>query len=166
MGSAMANPQRKKRRPRQAPTIAANEDDRDLLDQYLYEVSKTPLLKPDEEIALAKKVRAGDQEAMQELAKRNLRFAISVAKKYPNRAAPRPRPARPAEPLRRGLRREPTPEEISEATSLSLEVVQSLAALNTGEVRLDAPLDPDGDRALIERFIAEYFPVTVEETMA
>ena len=32
---------------------------------------------------------------------------------------------------------------------------QSLAALNTGEVRLDAPLEPDGDRALIERFIAE-----------
>jgi len=36
--------------------------------------------------------------------------------------------------------REPTPEEISAATGLSLEVVQSLAALNTGEVRLDAPV--------------------------
>jgi RNA polymerase primary sigma factor len=48
---------------------------------------------------------------------------------------------------------------------LSLEVVQSLAALNTGEVRLDAPLDPDGDRALIERFIAEDLPDTEEKTM-
>lgn len=79
---------RKKRRRRPAPPIAVNEDDRDLLDQYLYEVSKTPLLTPAEEIALAKKVRAGDTEAMQELAKRNLRFVISVAKKYQNRGLP------------------------------------------------------------------------------
>jgi RNA polymerase primary sigma factor len=34
-------------------------------------------------------------------------------------------------------------------------VVQSLAALNTADVRLDAPLDPEGDRSLIERFIAD-----------
>jgi RNA polymerase primary sigma factor len=80
--------QRKKRRRRVAPSIAVNEDDRDLLDQYLYEVSKTPLLTPAEEIALAKEVRAGDTEAMQELAKRNLRFVISVAKKYQNRGLP------------------------------------------------------------------------------
>ena len=220
----MANPQRKKRRRRQAPIIAANEDDRDLLDQYLYEVSKTPLLKPDEEIALAKKVRAGDQEAMQELAKRNLRFVISVAKKYQNRGLPLTdligegnvglltaarkfdpdqgvkfisyavwwirqailaalarqgrtvrvplnrtadlsRIVRTAEYLRQTLRREPTPEEIADATNLSLEVVQSLAALNTGDVRLDAPLDPDGDRSLIERFISEDVPDTEEKAM-
>src|SRR3989441_4840129 len=41
-----------------------------------------------EEIALARKVRAGDQESMQELVKRNLRFVISVAKKYQNRGLP------------------------------------------------------------------------------
>ena len=57
--------------------IAVSEDDRDLLDQYLFEVSKTPLLTPPEEIELAKKVRAGAQAAMQELAKRNLRSVIS-----------------------------------------------------------------------------------------
>ena len=34
-------------------------------------------------------------------------------------------------------------------------MVQSLAALNTADVRLDAPLDPEGDRSLIERFIAD-----------
>ncbi|HEX6644838.1 MAG TPA: sigma-70 family RNA polymerase sigma factor, partial [Gemmatimonadales bacterium] len=39
--------------------------------------------------------------------------------------------------------------------NLSLDVVQSLAALNTSEVRLDAPLDPEGDRSLIDRFIAD-----------
>ena len=68
--------------------LGPGEADRDILDQYLYEVSVTPLLKPHEEIALAKKVRAGDQEAMQELVRRNLRFVISVAKKYQNRGLP------------------------------------------------------------------------------
>ena len=77
--------EKKKRRRRPAPLLAGNEDDRDLLDQYLYEVSKTPLLTAQQEIAIAKRVRAGDEEAMQELVKRNLRFVISVAKKYQNR---------------------------------------------------------------------------------
>lgn len=215
---------RRKRARRAAPVIAVDEADRDLLDQYLFEVSQTPLLKPPEEIALAKKVRDGDQEAMQELAKRNLRFVISVAKKYQNRGLPLTdligegnvglltaarkfdpdqgvkfisyavwwirqailaslarqgrtvrvplnrtadlsKIVRTAEALRQELRREPTPEEISSATGLSLEVVQSLAALNTGEVRLDAPLEPDGDRSLIERFIAEDLPDTEETSM-
>jgi hypothetical protein len=76
----------KRRRRRAAPAgIAPNEPERDILDQYLYEVSTYPLLKGTEEIDLAKKIRAGDQDALQELVKRNLRFVISVAKKYQNR---------------------------------------------------------------------------------
>ncbi len=62
---------------------------------------------------------------------------------------------RTSEALRQQFDREPTPEELASATGLSLEVVQSLAALNTAEVRLDAPLDPEGDRSMIERFIAD-----------
>jgi RNA polymerase primary sigma factor len=77
------------RRRRAAPAgIAPNEPERDILDQYLYEVSTYPLLKGTEEIDLAKKIRAGDQDALQELVKRNLRFVISVAKKYQNRGLP------------------------------------------------------------------------------
>ena len=72
-----------------------------------------------------------------------------------NRTADLSRIIRTSETLRQELRREPTPEEIANAVGLSLEVVQSLASLNTADVRLDAPLDPDGDRALIDRFIAE-----------
>src|SRR5436309_4044585 len=68
--------------------LATHEHERDILDQYLHEVSKTPLLTQKEEIALARRVRAGDQESMQELVKRNLRFVISVAKKYQNRGLP------------------------------------------------------------------------------
>src|SRR6266542_182014 len=223
--AAKPKPAKKRGRRRGLLTgLGAHEHERDILDQYLHEVSKTPLLTQKEEIALARKVRAGDQDAMQELVKRNLRFVISVAKKYQNRGLPLTdligegnvglltaarkfdpdqgvkfisyavwwirqailaalarqgrtvrvplnrtadlsRIVRTAEYLRQTLRREPTPEEIADATKLSLEVVQSLAALNTGDVRLDAPLDPDGDRALIERFIAEDLPDTEEKAM-
>jgi hypothetical protein len=79
-------PEVKRRRRRAAPPgIAPSEPERDILDQYLYEVSTYPLLKPVEEIALARRIRSGDQDALQELVKRNLRFVISVAKKYQNR---------------------------------------------------------------------------------
>src|SRR5258706_3114418 len=77
------------RRRRAAPAgIAPNEPERDILDQYLYEVSTYPLLKGDEEIQLSRKIRAGDQDALQELVNRNLRFVISVAKRYQNRGLP------------------------------------------------------------------------------
>jgi RNA polymerase primary sigma factor len=72
-----------------------------------------------------------------------------------NRTADLSRIVRSAETLRQDLRREPTPEEIAKATGLAVDVVQALAALNTSDVRLDAPLDPEGDRSLIERFIAD-----------
>jgi RNA polymerase primary sigma factor len=72
-----------------------------------------------------------------------------------NRTADLSRITRTAETLRQDLRREPTPEEIAEQTGLAVDVVRSLAALNTTEVRLDAPLDPEGERSMIERFIAD-----------
>ncbi|MBL8977117.1 MAG: hypothetical protein JNM53_01775, partial [Gemmatimonadetes bacterium] len=50
-------------------TLGVYDADRDILDQYLYEVSQTPLLTTPQEIAIAKLVREGDQEAMQELVK-------------------------------------------------------------------------------------------------
>ena len=51
-------------------------------------MSTYPLLKGTEEIDIARKIRAGDADALQELVKRNLRFVISVAKKYQNRGLP------------------------------------------------------------------------------
>ena len=64
------------------------DSDGDILDQYLFEVSRTPLLTVAQEIAVAKRVQRGDEDAMRELVKRNLRFVISVAKKYQNRGMP------------------------------------------------------------------------------
>jgi RNA polymerase primary sigma factor len=217
-------PRRRARRRETAKSLGVYDADRDILDQYLYEVSKTPLLSAPQEIAIARRVRGGDEEAMQELVKRNLRFVISVAKKYQNRGLPLTdligegnvglltaarkfdpdqgvkfisyavwwirqailaalarhgrtvrvplnrtadlsRIVRSAEALRQELRREPTPEEIAAAVGLSLDVVQSLAALNTADVRLDAPLDPDGDRSIIERFVAIDETDTEEQAM-
>jgi RNA polymerase primary sigma factor len=57
--------------------------------------------------------------------------------------------------LRQELRREPTFDEIAANTGLAVDVVRSLAALNNAEVRLDSPLEPEGERSMIERFIAE-----------
>ena len=82
-----------------------------------------------------------------------------------NRTADLSRIIKASEILRQKLRREPSPEELAQVTGLSVDVVQSLAALNTGDVRLDAPMDPDGDRSLIERFVADEMPDTEEEAM-
>jgi RNA polymerase primary sigma factor len=79
----------KRRRRRTAPVeIGPGEADRDILDQYFAEASKYPLLNATEEKELARRIRKGDQDAMHELVKRNLRFVVSVAKKYQNRGLP------------------------------------------------------------------------------
>ena len=160
-------------------------------------------------MAIARLSRAGDPEAMQELIKRNLRFVISVAKKYQNRGlalsdligegnlglltaarkfdpdqgvkfisyavwwirqsilaalarqgrtvrvplnrtADLSRIVRSARTCGRSWGGEPTAEEIATATGLTVDVVRSLAALNTAEVRLDAPVDA-GRRAVAHR---------------
>ena len=54
------------------------------LDRYLQEIGKVSLITPDEEVDLAKKIQAGDQDALEKLTKANLRFVVSVAKQYQN----------------------------------------------------------------------------------
>jgi RNA polymerase primary sigma factor len=215
---------RRSRKRETAKSLGVYDADRDILDQYLHEVARTPLLTPAQEVAVARRVQAGDEDAMRELVTRNLRFVISVAKKYQNRGmaltdligegnvglmtaarkfdpdqgvkfisyavwwirqsilaalarqgrtvrvplnrtADLSRIIRASESLRQELRREPTPEEVSNVTGLAVDVVQALAALNTAEVRLDAPLDPDGDRSLIDRFAASEGNTAEDEAM-
>ncbi len=56
----------------------------DSLDRYLREINEIPLLQASQEIELAGRIRAGDQEALEILTKSNLRFVVSVAKQYQN----------------------------------------------------------------------------------
>jgi RNA polymerase primary sigma factor len=187
-----------------------------LLDLYLRDIGREKLLTQSEEIALARRSTTGDEGAINELVTRNLRFVITIAKRYQhrglalpdligegnlgllvaarkfdpdrgvkfisyavwwirqailaalarhgrpvriplNRTADLARIIRNEEALRQDLGREPTVEELSQSVGLSIEVVQSLAALQAAEVRLDAPLPKDegGDRSTLERFLAE-----------
>jgi len=54
------------------------------LDKYLNDIGKISLLTADEEADLARKIRAGDDAALERLTKANLRFVVSVAKQYQN----------------------------------------------------------------------------------
>ncbi len=54
------------------------------LDKYLQEIGKVDLITADEEVTLAKRIKAGDQIALEKLTKANLRFVVSVAKQYQN----------------------------------------------------------------------------------
>ncbi len=52
---------------------------------YLKEIGKVPLLNAEEEIALAKRMEAGDEVAKKRLAEANLRLVVSIAKRYVGR---------------------------------------------------------------------------------
>ncbi len=219
----MTSATRQRMRAQPSP-IAPEPAQRDILDQYLLEVHRFPLLAAAEETALARRIQKGDRDALDELVQRNLRFVISVAKKYRNRglslldlieegniglitAAQRFDPERgvkfisyavwwvrqailaslarhsrtvrlplnrtgdlsrtvkAASALRQERGRDPTDEEISNATGLSPRVVRSLLAVQTAELRLDAPLTHDGDRALIEQFTQAEAPNIEEEAI-
>ena len=76
-----------------------NEEEGDLMDlsvpdtiniedpvrMYLKEIGKVPLLTAEEEIDLAKRMEAGDEEAKKRLAEANLRLVVSIAKRYVGR---------------------------------------------------------------------------------
>ncbi len=55
---------------------------------YLNEIGANPLLTPEEELALSRRVRAGDFEARQVMVERNLRLVVNIAKHYLNRGMP------------------------------------------------------------------------------
>ncbi len=54
------------------------------LDKYLTDIGRIQLLTPEEEAELARRIREGDNEALDKLTKANLRFVVSVAKQYQN----------------------------------------------------------------------------------
>jgi RNA polymerase primary sigma factor len=82
--------QQTRRKPRASNAVASvrSLDDAESLDLYLDEISRIPLLAGDEEKALARKAFKGDIAAQERLARHNVRFVVSVAKKFQNRGVP------------------------------------------------------------------------------
>ena len=54
----------------------------DTLKLYLSEISKIPQISPEEEKELGRRIQEGDEDALRDMVKANLRFAVSFAKKY------------------------------------------------------------------------------------
>ncbi len=63
-------------------TASITSRENDSLEKYLSEIGKIDMITPEEEATLAKKIREGDEEALDKLTKANLRFVVSVAKQY------------------------------------------------------------------------------------
>jgi RNA polymerase primary sigma factor len=85
---AVAKRTRGRRRARNTQLPRAIDEGRESLDFYLQEISRIPLLKLEEETALARRAFRGDVEAQEKLARHNVRFVVSVAKKFQNRGVP------------------------------------------------------------------------------
>ena len=77
-----------RRRARPAALARAVDEGRESLDFYLKDISRIPLLTVAEETALARRAFKGDVEAQEKLARHNVRFVVSVAKKFQNRGVP------------------------------------------------------------------------------
>jgi len=60
----------------------------DVTQLYLNEIGAKPLLTPEEEVATARRVRAGDFAARQKMIEHNLRLVVNIAKHYLNRGIP------------------------------------------------------------------------------
>ena len=85
---ATATPGKGRKRRRKGNLLSgfdASVEEQSALDQYLRDVSRHELITPEKEKELGALAQEGDQDAIQELARANLRFVISVAKKYQNR---------------------------------------------------------------------------------
>ncbi|HIC62595.1 MAG TPA: hypothetical protein EYO91_00085, partial [Gemmatimonadetes bacterium] len=85
---AIATPKKRSKRRGKGNLLSgfdASVEEQSALDQYLRDVSRHELITPEKEKELGALAQKGDQDAIQKLARANLRFVISVAKKYQNR---------------------------------------------------------------------------------
>ena len=72
---------------REARTDASSRR-RSALELYLKDIAYNDLLTPKQEVALAKRIRAGDRRSLEQMVESNLRFVITIAKEYQGRGLP------------------------------------------------------------------------------
>jgi RNA polymerase primary sigma factor len=162
------------------------------LDQYLRDISAYPLISRDEEVSLAQRIRTSDQEALDKLVRSNLRFVVSVAKKYQNqgvslsdlinegnlgliRAAHKFDETKGIkfisyavwwirQAILQELGREPTHEEIAEGMDITEEEVAKTMSISQTHLSLDAPLAPGEDNKLLDYLPDNLNPTPDEQT--
>jgi RNA polymerase primary sigma factor len=79
---------KKKKEPKNLSSSGISTRESQSLDRYLHEVGKLGLVSVQEEVELARRIQAGDDDALEKLTKANLRFVVSVAKQYQNQGLP------------------------------------------------------------------------------
>ena len=78
----------RKKNIKKAGQVKDQKTGEDIIDSYLKEISKIPLLTREEEIKLAKEAANGNKAAQDKLVKGNLRFVVKIAKRYQGRGLP------------------------------------------------------------------------------
>jgi RNA polymerase primary sigma factor len=68
--------------PHDRDLLPANSQRRDTFQLYLREIGQVKLLTPDEEVALAERIKLGDKEAREQMIKANLRLVVKIARDY------------------------------------------------------------------------------------
>lgn len=81
-----AEPSTKELAPLELPLVSHERSD--TLHLYLREIGQVKLLTPEEEIALAKRIRKGDRHAREDMIKANLRLVVKIARDYENLGLP------------------------------------------------------------------------------
>lgn len=82
MGLVKQHKQIKSKKDEKSRNVATSSNVEDPVKVYLKEIGKVPLLTGEEELELAKRVAAGDEEAKKKLSEANLRLVVSIAKRY------------------------------------------------------------------------------------
>src|SRR6202140_5158366 len=108
---------------------------------YLKEIGRVALLKAEQEVHYAKLIEQGDEEAKNQLTEANLRFVVSIAKKYIGRGMSFP-------DLLQELGREPNDEEIADEMGITPEKVREITKVSQDPVSLETPIGEEEDSHL------------------